>query len=376
MRGRTTELRLSTSHKYGTPPMRGGAAAGTLWRKEVTWRSLRPRKDGLRSPPDGAGLEVVGLGKRYGDVVGAGRLQPDGAPGPRGRPAGPERRGQDDRRCAASSGSSRRTGARCAGTARRSTARPACASATCPRSAACIRTCGSARSSSTSRGCRGSIAAPPRPASTAGWPGSGSSERGEARLDALSHGNQQRVQLAAALVHDPVALVLDEPFAGLDPLGVEALSEVIGELARDGTAVLFSSHQLDLVEDVCQDVVVIDHGRVVHGGRARAPARRLQPALSRRRVPRQPTAGRRRSSTHACSTAEPGRTRLELTDGVDLEALVELARSAGDADALQPRAADAVGPLPRGGRAMTPDGDRSSSSRGARSPSARGAARS
>ena len=74
--------------------------------------------------------------------------------------------------------------------------------------------------------------------------------RGEARLDALSHGNQQRVQLAAALVHDPALLVLDEPFAGLDPLAVEALSAEIGDLARGGTAVLFSSHQLDLVEDV------------------------------------------------------------------------------------------------------------------------------
>ncbi|MGZ6674010.1 MAG: ABC transporter ATP-binding protein, partial [Solirubrobacteraceae bacterium] len=94
----------------------------------------------------------------------------------------------------------------------------------------------------------------------------GLEQRGEDRVDALSHGNQQRVQLAAALVHDPVALVLDEPFAGLDPLGVDALAAVIGDLARDGTAVMFSSHQLDLVEDVCQDVVVIDHGRVVMQG--------------------------------------------------------------------------------------------------------------
>ncbi len=154
-------------------------------------------------------------------------------------------------------------------------------------------------------------------------------ERGEARLDALSHGNQQRVQLAAALVHDPVALVLDEPFAGLDPLGVEALSTVIGELAADGTAVLFSSHQLDLVEDVCQDVVVIDHGRVVLDGELE----HLRAASSRRYL----AVGFRGAGRWAPEypharvlAAEPGRTRLELTDGADLEALVELARSAGE----------------------------------------------
>ena len=133
----------------------------------------------------------------------------------------------------------------------------------------------------------------------------GLQERGEARLDALSHGNQQRVQLAAALVHDPALLVLDEPFAGLDPLGVEALSAVIGDLARGGTAVMFSSHQLDLVEHVCQDVVVIDHGRVVMQGELERAARRLQPALSRRRVSRARAAGHRRSSTPACSRPSP-----------------------------------------------------------------------
>jgi ABC-2 type transport system ATP-binding protein len=157
----------------------------------------------------------------------------------------------------------------------------------------------------------------------------GLQERGEARLDALSHGNQQRVQLAAALVHDPVALVLDEPFAGLDPLGVEALSEVIRDLALGGTAVLFSSHQLDLVEDVCQDVVVIDHGRVVLDGeleRLRSASSRLYLAVGFRGTDRWiPTVAHAR-----VLTAEPGRTRLELTDGVHLETLVKLARSAGD----------------------------------------------
>jgi ABC-2 type transport system ATP-binding protein len=89
------------------------------------------------------------------------------------------------------------------------------------------------------------------------------------RLEQLSHGNQQRVQLAAALVHGPVLLVLDEPFSGLDPMGVDRMAEVIRERADAGTAVVFSSHQLDLVEDVCDDVVIIDRGRVVLAGSLR-----------------------------------------------------------------------------------------------------------
>jgi ABC-2 type transport system ATP-binding protein len=156
----------------------------------------------------------------------------------------------------------------------------------------------------------------------------GLQERGEARLDALSHGNQQRVQLAAALVHGPVLLVLDEPFAGLDPLGVEALSAVIGDLARGGTAVMFSSHQLDLVEHVCQDVVVIDRGRVVMQGELE----RLRAASDRRylTVEFRGTSRWTPAFEHArVIEAEPGLTRLELTDAVDLEALAGLARSAG-----------------------------------------------
>lgn len=82
----------------------------------------------------------------------------------------------------------------------------------------------------------------------------------------LSHGNQQRVQLATALIHQPSLLVLDEPFAGLDPLGMETMSGLLAELAGAGVGIVFSSHQLDLVEDVCQDVVIVNEGHVVLSG--------------------------------------------------------------------------------------------------------------
>ena len=94
----------------------------------------------------------------------------------------------------------------------------------------------------------------------------GIAERAASRVDELSHGNQQRVQLLAALVNEPDLLVLDEPFAGLDPLAMGVMAGLLQELAATGVTVLFSSHQLDLVEDLCEDVVIIDHGRVVLAG--------------------------------------------------------------------------------------------------------------
>ncbi|WP_018547826.1 ABC transporter ATP-binding protein [Streptomyces sp. LaPpAH-108] len=81
-------------------------------------------------------------------------------------------------------------------------------------------------------------------------------------VQSLSLGNQQRVQLAAALVHDPELLVLDEPFSGLDPSAVDVMTEVLREKAHDGVPVLFSSHQLDLVERVCDRVGIVSGGRM------------------------------------------------------------------------------------------------------------------
>jgi len=104
-------------------------------------------------------------------------------------------------------------------------------------------------------------------------------------LEKLSHGNQQRVQLAAALIHEPELLVLDEPFSGLDPVGVETMADVLRDASHKGAAVLFSSHQLDLVEDICEDVAIIHKGRVVKAGAVEeikdsSPVRHLEVELA------------------------------------------------------------------------------------------------
>ena len=97
----------------------------------------------------------------------------------------------------------------------------------------------------------------------------GVAERRDDAVEKLSLGNQQRVQLAAALLHDPEVLVLDEPFSGLDPVGVNALAGVLLDKARDGVPVVFSSHQLELVERLCDSVGIINAGRMVAAGTVR-----------------------------------------------------------------------------------------------------------
>ena len=94
----------------------------------------------------------------------------------------------------------------------------------------------------------------------------GLSDRGDAELQALSLGNQQRVQLAAALVFGPDVLVLDEPFAGLDPVAVDVMAGVLRERADEGVPVIFSSHELELVERLCDRIGIVERGRLVACG--------------------------------------------------------------------------------------------------------------
>nr|VDG62655.1 putative ABC transporter ATP-binding protein [Streptococcus thermophilus] len=95
----------------------------------------------------------------------------------------------------------------------------------------------------------------------------GLSERMDDKLDDLSLGNQQRVQLAASLIHDPDILILDEPFSGLDPVAVDVMSSMLTDRARSrGVPVVFSSHQLDLVQRLCDRVGIVTRGRMVAEG--------------------------------------------------------------------------------------------------------------
>jgi ABC-2 type transport system ATP-binding protein len=158
----------------------------------------------------------------------------------------------------------------------------------------------------------------------------GVADRRTDRVESLSLGNQQRVQLAAALVHRPDVLVLDEPFSGLDPVGVDVLSGVLRERADGGVPVVFSSHQLELVERLCESVVLIDHGRVVSAGRIAD----LQRADGRRLV-RLEVAGAALGWIDALDGVRvierfPAGGVVELEGATTGEAVLDAARAAGD----------------------------------------------
>ncbi len=157
----------------------------------------------------------------------------------------------------------------------------------------------------------------------------GVADRARSKVEALSHGNQQRVQLAAALVHGPELLVLDEPLAGLDPAGIDAIGEVLVEQTRQGCCVLFSSHQLDQVEDLCEAVTIIDHGRLVVTGRvdelATSGPRRLVVRVEGDRD----ASWARALAGVTISEIDGGAARFVLDESVDSESVLKAAMDAG-----------------------------------------------
>ncbi|HLX89375.1 MAG TPA: ATP-binding cassette domain-containing protein [Acidimicrobiales bacterium] len=157
----------------------------------------------------------------------------------------------------------------------------------------------------------------------------GIAQRAGDKVEALSHGNQQRVQLAAALVHDPELVVLDEPLAGLDPAGIDAIGQVLVDQARSGCCVLFSSHQLDLVEELCEMVTIIDHGRLVVSGTvdelATSGARRLVVRVEGNRD----GAWARALPGVTVSEASGGELRLVLDPGTDSDLVLQAAMAQG-----------------------------------------------
>jgi ABC-2 type transport system ATP-binding protein len=171
----------------------------------------------------------------------------------------------------------------------------------------------------------------------------GVAERAKDRVESLSLGNQQRVQLAAALVHGPDVLVLDEPFSGLDPVGVDALEATLRLEADRGVPVLFSSHQLDLVERVCDAVVLIDAGRIVAQGsiaELRASRRRR---LYRVDVGTDDEWWSELPGVTLERRLSPDGVLLLLAEDLDEQRVLDLARGAGDVrhfSAVQPTLAE------------------------------------
>ncbi|WP_409182317.1 ABC transporter ATP-binding protein [Amycolatopsis sp. VS8301801F10] len=156
----------------------------------------------------------------------------------------------------------------------------------------------------------------------------GVAARRDDEVQKLSLGNQQRVQLAAALVHEPRILVLDEPFSGLDPVAVDVMSEVLKEKAAEGVPVVFSSHQLDLVERLCDRIGIVRSGRMEASGtvaelRAGGTTRLLVDAPD---APENWAAG-------LAGVTVVGRTgavtELELADGADDQAVLRAALATG-----------------------------------------------
>lgn len=89
------------------------------------------------------------------------------------------------------------------------------------------------------------------------------------RLDTLSKGNQQKIQLIAALIANPDIIILDEPFSGLDPVNAGMLKNVVKELIAEGKMVLFSSHQMNYIEEFCDDIIILNGGKAVLSGSIR-----------------------------------------------------------------------------------------------------------
>ncbi len=157
----------------------------------------------------------------------------------------------------------------------------------------------------------------------------GLADRAQDKVESLSHGNQQRVQLTAALLHHPELIILDEPLAGLDPTGIDEIGAILVEQAREGCCVLFSSHQLDQVEDLCESVIIIDHGRLVVAGRvddlATSGARRLVVRVDGDRT------GSWVSGLAGVTVSEVngGEVRLVLAEHVNTDDVLDAARRAG-----------------------------------------------
>lgn len=140
----------------------------------------------------------------------------------------------------------------------------------------------------------------------------GMQEHRNKRLDTLSKGNQQKIQLITALAHDPQIIILDEPFSGLDPVNAMLLEDVVKEEIQKGKIVLFSSHQMNYIEEFCDEIAILNGGKVVLSGNL-ADIKRAYPR-NKLIVRSLQTAEIEKQFAAQCSRTEDGALLLALRD--------------------------------------------------------------
>jgi len=159
------------------------------------------------------------------------------------------------------------------------------------------------------------------------------------RAEELSKGNQQKVQLIAAILHEPVVLLMDEPFVGLDPVNVALLKEAFEEMQGRGTTLVFSTHQMEMVEELCESVALIDMGRLVLAGPLRDVKRSTGRRIVRLAVDGKSTDGAENDETPAWLTSLSGvrvsrrgqdYTELAVDREVDPEVILHAALDHGE----------------------------------------------
>lgn len=163
----------------------------------------------------------------------------------------------------------------------------------------------------------------------------GIADRIKDKLESLSLGNQQRVQVAASLMHHPAALILDEPFSGLDPLAVDSMTSLLAERAATGVPILFSSHQLDLIDQLCDNLVVLANGTIVASGSADDLRRR---AGARHVLVTPPDAGwlREQPNVRVIDVSGP-RAVVEFPDNAVAQSVLRRALERGDVTEFAPQ---------------------------------------
>jgi ABC-2 type transport system ATP-binding protein len=150
------------------------------------------------------------------------------------------------------------------------------------------------------------------------------------RVESLSKGNQQKVQFIATVLHDPDVVLMDEPFVGLDPVNVALLKSAFLELRDRGKTLVFSTHQLEMAEELCESVAIIDHGRVVTAGPTREVKRSTGRQTVRLATSHDGDIGWLRSLPHVTVT-RPGEdyTEVHVESGGDPQEVLQAAISHG-----------------------------------------------